>query len=277
MIKKGHGNVLISVVMPVYNGEKYLKESIESILNQSYKNFEFIIIDDASTDDSLKIIKKYAKKDKRIKLLQNKTNLKEPKSRNRGFAIARGKYISIMDADDISLSNRFELQLRAFKNDKNLSVCGGAIDIIDDQGFIIGKRSYPKTTEEIKRTLSIRSPFANPSVMFKKLILKKVGFYDETFFSSNDYDFWFRVINKGYRTKNLEKPLIKYRIHKQQSKYTVLKDELKNTIKIQFKNLLYRKKYLFLATVVIIAESILLLFPAGIIHSLFIKFNVKSK
>ena len=115
---------LISVLMPVYNSEKYVAEAIESILCQTYKDFEFIIINDASTDSSLKIIAKYAKQDKRIKLINNKKNVKISASLNKGLSIAKGKYIARMDSDDISLPSRFELQTKFLADNPAVGIVG---------------------------------------------------------------------------------------------------------------------------------------------------------
>ena len=124
--------------MPVYNAEKYLVESIESILNQSLKNFEFIIINDGSKDKSLGIIKKYAKKDKRIILLNNSRNLGLQKTLNKGLEVARGKYVARMDADDISLPKRLEIQFNYMEDHLEIFLVGSSAIVIDGNGNRLG-------------------------------------------------------------------------------------------------------------------------------------------
>ena len=117
-------NSKVSVIMAVYNGEKYLKPAIESILNQTVKNFEFIMIDDVSKEGSLEILKKFSKKDKRIKILRNKINIGLAKSLNRAIKLSKGEFIARMDVDDISLSERLEFQLKFLNENPDYAFCG---------------------------------------------------------------------------------------------------------------------------------------------------------
>ena len=124
-------NDLVSVIMSNYNTpEEFLRASIESVLNQTYSNFEFIIVDDCSTDNSLEIIKSY--QDERIVVLENKENLGITKSLNRGLEIAKGEYVARMDADDISFPKRFETQVEYLKNNPQVIVCGTGVELIGD-------------------------------------------------------------------------------------------------------------------------------------------------
>ncbi|TXJ00169.1 MAG: glycosyltransferase family 2 protein [Neisseriales bacterium] len=124
---------IISVVMPVYNAEKYITEAVESILNQTYSDFEFIIIDDCSTDSSYQILQKYAEKDKRIRIFRNDTNRKQAYTKNFAIKLAKGKFIAFMDADDISLPARFTKQVTFMESHPDIGVCGTWIKVfIDD-------------------------------------------------------------------------------------------------------------------------------------------------
>ena len=129
---KMKGNVFISVVMAVYNGEKYLKEAIDSILSQTYKNFEFIVIDDCSSDNTPIILKSYT--DARIQVVRNEQNLRLPTSLNKGFKIARGKYIARMDADDIAMPDRFEKQVKYLEAHQEVAVIGGSFQVFNEFG-----------------------------------------------------------------------------------------------------------------------------------------------
>ncbi len=199
---------LISVVMSVYNSEKYLSEAIESILNQTYTNFEFIIVNDGSTDSSFDIIQKYAKNDERIVLI-SRENKGLPFSLNEGIKKARGKYIARMDADDISLPTRFEEQVKFMENEPNVGVCGSCIKI-----FANGckkKWRVPITDDECKMSLLVGSCFAHPAVMIRKSVLEDNQiFYDENLYTAQDYALW---ISLSGLTKfaNIPKVLLHYR------------------------------------------------------------------
>ena len=124
----------ISVIMPTYNSESFLRESIDSILNQTFKDFELIVIDDCSTDSSLKIIKEYKRKDNRIFFLKNDKNLGHNKTRNKGLKIAKGKYIAILDSDDISLEKRLEIQYAYLEKNPHIFLVGSSAIYIDENG-----------------------------------------------------------------------------------------------------------------------------------------------
>ena len=133
---------LVSVIMSVYNGEKYLVQAIDSILNQTYQNFEFIIIDDCSTDNSSHILQEYAQKDSRIKIIKKEKNIGIKgfiKNLNLGISIAKGKYIARMDADDISLPERFQKQVDFLENNPEITLVGAQLNLINEQNKITGE------------------------------------------------------------------------------------------------------------------------------------------
>lgn len=199
----------ISVIMPVYNAEQHLVEAIESILNQTYKDFEFIIINDGSTDNSEKIILSF--KDRRIKYIKNDENLQIVKTLNKGLFIACGEFIARMDADDISLETRFEEQLNHM-NKNNIDVCGSWVQTI-------GKNKqywkFPILHDEIKVNLLFHSSIAHPSVMIRKKVFETHK-YKEEFNKAEDYALWVEIINK-FKCENLPKLLLSYRIHDTQT------------------------------------------------------------
>ena len=197
---------MISVVMSVYNSENYLEEAILSILNQTYKNFEFIIINDGSTDRSLEIIEKYAKKDNRIKVI-SRENKGLPYSLNEGIKLSKGKYIVRMDSDDISLKDRFQKQLEFMENNLDIGVCGSAILSFDNKIYL-----YPLKDELIKSELIFSTPFAHPAVIIRKEIIEKYNlFYNEEFLHSQDFELFSRMA-KVTKMANLKVPLLKYRV-----------------------------------------------------------------
>ena len=197
--------------MSVYNDERYLSQAIESILNQTYSNFEFIIINDGSTDNSLKIIKYYKNIDDRIKII-NQKNLGLTKSLNKGIKIARGKYIARQDADDISCENRFQKQIKYFNNNINIQLLGTNSYIIDKDGKIIKKNKIIKSKDIKKYLFEKKNPFIHGSIMFRKKTFQNIGGYREKFVYSQDYDFLLRFAEK-YPIDIYQNHLYKYRSH----------------------------------------------------------------
>lgn len=226
----------ITIFSPNFNGSKFIRETIESILNQTYSNFEYIIIDDCSTDNSWQIIKEYAKIDERIKIFRNEKNLKIVKTRNKGFELSspKAKYYAIIDSDDVALSNRIEIQVKFLENNLEYGLVGSNIIIIDKNSDIIGYRKYPSDDEEIRKVITRYDPFAQPSIMLRKEVIDKIGNYDEQWQVSQDYDYFLRI-GRYWKLKNIEKPLIKYRLSANQVKKTRFKDMIINTYKIQKK------------------------------------------
>ena len=203
---------MISVIMSVYNAEKYLKEAIESILNQTYQDFEFIIVNDCSKDSSWAILQDYEKSHKCIRLIDNTENLGLTKNLNRALAISKGKYIARMDADDISELNRFERQIAFFNNDKTVDILGTFSHDVDEHGGIIRPRKAPIAHHDIMKMLPKFSPIAHPTVMFKKSSLEKIGFYNPKYRTSQDLEMWFRAAAAGLKFHNIPEYLFKYRM-----------------------------------------------------------------
>lgn len=203
-------NPIISVIMPAYNAEKYLEESIKSILNQTFTNFEFIIINDGSKDNTKKIIDIYKKKDKRIILLNNPKNLGLQVSLNRGLKLAKGKYIARMDSDDISLSNRFQIQINFLDRNKDIFLVGGSAIVINEKGEKVGCFIKDDSPRRIKKKLLKSNPFIHPSIMFRNEMI----YYREKFVCSEDYDLYLRLLTDDKNMRSLSNILIKYRIRK---------------------------------------------------------------
>jgi glycosyltransferase involved in cell wall biosynthesis len=202
----------VTVLMPVYNGEKYLREAIDSILNQTFTNFEFLIIDDGSTDKSLKIINSY--QDHRIRLVQNFTNKGIAHSLNSGIDIARGEYIARMDCDDISLSERLEKQINYLEKNLEIGILGTPCILFTNIDKNDRLYPVPITDLEIRWTILLSNPFAHPSIVMRHSILSKNKLKYNTDINANfveDYELWIRFLQytKG---ENLKEPLLKYRL-----------------------------------------------------------------
>lgn len=225
---------MVSVVMPVYNAEKYLKEAIDSILNQTFTDFEFLIFNDGSKDCSSKIIKSY--NDKRIKLFDYKENYGYVKHLNEGIRIAKGKYIARMDADDISLPERFQKQVDFLEKNGDIGLCGTWYKILNTD------KEYHTHTGHNKLLVHLffNNGFGHPTVFIRKSVLTNNNLkYEEQFMPAEDYKLWTKIVNFT-KTSNVPEILLHYRVHDTQ--ITVTKKtkqiEQKNQIRLDFlKNL----------------------------------------
>ncbi|MCL2312733.1 MAG: glycosyltransferase [Firmicutes bacterium] len=201
---------LISVLMPAYNAEKYIGEAITSVLNQTFTDFELVVINDGSTDNTEEIILSF--KDERIRYVINESNLKLIATLNKGIDLALGKYIARIDADDICLLNRFEKQIAFFEKHPDYVLCGSWAHLINSQGEMTGRVKYIDTHNLLKISLLFTVPLIHPSVMAKTDILKQFK-YSASALHTEDFDLWLRIVNAGYKIANIPEYLIKYRWH----------------------------------------------------------------
>jgi glycosyltransferase involved in cell wall biosynthesis len=220
--------VKITVLMSVYNGEKYLKKAVDSILKQTYKDFEFLIINDGSSDRTSKILKSY--KDHRIKIIDNKKNMGLTRSLNKGLRLARGEYIARQDADDISLPRRLEKQVAFLNARPEYGLVGCWNYRIGANNKIEKKVVFYTDHNDILPMLMIENHFVHSSVMFRKECIQKLGGYDEDLKFAQDYDLWLRIA-EHYKVANLgeflhlwryEKHGISYNQREEQKKYAFL-------------------------------------------------------
>ena len=200
----------VSVIMPTLNVEKYVRESIDSIIDQTFKNFEFIIIDDGSTDSSKLIINSYS--DDRVVFVENEHNIGLTKSLNKGIELAKGEYIARMDADDISELTRFEKQYNYLINNPKCDVLGTWGNLIDENGDFVRSTSRNKTHEDIIATIFFYNPIIHASVLMKREIFKQIQ-YSSDFIYAQDYKLWLDLILNGMHICNLPEVLISYRVH----------------------------------------------------------------
>lgn len=203
----------ISVITTVYNCENYLKQSIESILNQTFKDFEYIIVNDGSTDGTSALIREFASKDNRIIHIDNKTNLGRVNSLNTALEKTRGEYIALQDADDISIPVRFEKQFTFLSNNPDYVLVGSNIIVMDEFGNYISEPERPEDNLEAKFSLIFRCTFANPSIMYRKKVIEENKIkYEENFIHTEDYRIISMISHYG-KVYNLKQTLVKYRKH----------------------------------------------------------------
>ncbi len=206
---------LISVVMPVYNSGQLIHQTIKSILNQTYSNFEFIIINDASTDNTLKTIKEYQKKDKRIKIINNSKNLGISLASNKGLDTAKGKYIAMMDHDDISLPERFEREINFLEKHKDIFLVGTGNYYIDEDNKILNKIKTITNSRKIKKDMiNGLNRICHPSVMFRNTTKIR---YREKIYYAQDVDFFLQLMAQGKKLTNIHDILFHYRVHTTQT------------------------------------------------------------
>jgi glycosyltransferase involved in cell wall biosynthesis len=202
---------LVSVVMSVFNGEQFLAEAVDSILNQSFRDFEFIVINDGSTDSSGAILDSYQKKDSRLRVYQQE-NRGLVESLNRGCSLAQGQYVARMDADDISLRDRLSWQVSWMGKHPEVGVVGGAVQIIGTKGKPKTTYRHPTANHEIRSKLPKFSPIWHPTAFMRTDVFISTGGYRALFRDAEDYDLWFRIAERA-QLANLDLVVLKYRVH----------------------------------------------------------------
>lgn len=202
---------VISVAMPVYNGERYLVAAINSILAQTFNDFELIIIDDGSTDNSVQVLREYEKQDSRIRLIVRE-NRNLATTLNEIIYLARGRWIARMDQDDIALPHRFERQLQ-WLDQTGADICGSWVRLFGTSASHILKHS--QTDAAIKMEMLFSTPFAHPTVMMRAELVKRLN-YDKTWEKCEDYDLWERAARAGWQMTNVPETLLLYRQHDSQ-------------------------------------------------------------
>ncbi|MBI4781803.1 MAG: glycosyltransferase [Oscillatoriophycideae cyanobacterium NC_groundwater_1537_Pr4_S-0.65um_50_18] len=202
----------ISVLMPVYNGDRYLTEAVESVLAQTFTDFEFLIIDDGSTDRSLQILQQYAAQDDRIRLI-SRENRGLIATLNQMLELAQGEFLARMDADDIAVGDRFAAQLEFLRQHPDYVCVGGAFALMDAQGRTVLPLEMPETNDEIQQAiLSGRTIINHPCAMIRRQALEAIGGYDTAMVTVEDLDMLLRLGEVG-KLANLKQMVLKYRFH----------------------------------------------------------------
>ncbi len=210
--------VEISVLMSVYNGDVFLRTALESILAQTFSDFECIIIDDASTDKTAEILSEYARRDARIQVFRNTVNLGLTASLNIGLSHCKGNYIARMDADDISASERFMTQYWFMEEHPDVAVSGTCVGVIDENGKILGEKNLALSYEDIKSKMLFNNQFIHSTLFFRADIVRAAA-YDERFKKSQDYELMLRLCSR-YPVVNLKEKLVQFRLHSDSLSWT---------------------------------------------------------
>jgi len=232
---------LVSILMPVKDGEQYIGSAVESILSQTWQNWELIVVNDGSTDKTGEILAQYARKDERIKVITNKKNLGVAASLNKALKAARGQYIARMDADDISLPERLEKQVRFLEKNPKIVAVGCQVEVIDEEDNLVGKKEFPTDPKVCCQYLMLTVPIQHPSLMVRSEAIKKYG-YDERLWTAEDWDLYFKLLQEG-QLSNLKGALYLYRqcfgsngFHKiKKAFWLVLKTRIRGIIKYGYR------------------------------------------
>lgn len=213
----------VTVFMPVYNASSFLKISIDSVLNQTLQEFEFLVIDDGSTDNSCQIIKEY--NDPRIRLIEKEHNYIE--TINMGFDLAKGKYLARMDADDKMLERRLEVQVEFMESNPDITVCGSSI--LDNQFQVF------TSDQDIVGRMILKNPIIHPSAIMRLSDIRKYNLkYKEEYIYAEDYEFWTSVAKIG-KLSNITEPLMYYRSHRNSVSSRCRDTQIENALKVQDK------------------------------------------
>lgn len=224
---------LVSVLTPAYNAEAFLPETVGSIRNQSYSNFEYVLIDDHSTDGTWSFIQGAARDDARIRPLRNPENMKIARTRNRCVEEARGKYVIWQDADDVSLPNRIERLVAHMEAHPNTGICGSYLQLFNEDGDLDVRR-YPTSDKDIRRKAFKFAPISQPAAIIRRECYAKAGIYDDSYVNCEDLDMTFRI-GMHYELANVPEVLLRYREHQKSTTLVDMHVMLKDTLKIRLK------------------------------------------
>ncbi len=235
-MKKLNNQPLVSIIMPVYNAGDYLVEAIESIRNQTYKHWELLCVDDGSTDESWKILKKYKKKDDRIRIYRFPKNKGLAYALNTAITKIRGQFVARMDADDISLPQRLEKQRKYLEENKEIVAVGTQVKLIDNNGHFIGYKTFPQNPQKLYQMMMTMMAIQHPTLMTYSKLIKKCRYENHT--TAEDVSMFFKLLQYG-KFSNTKEVLFKYRVRKNSNSlknpkktfYLTLKSRIKAVLK----------------------------------------------
>ncbi len=262
---------LVSVIMAVYNEKPSVVEaSTNSILQQSYKNIELLIMDDSTDAETIACINRIGM-DTHVKVLRSKTRMGLSGARNIGLKNSNGKYIAIMDADDISLPNRIEHQVNYLEQHPECFVLGGQMNIINETGKIISERHYPLKGIKLKVFAAFRNPIAHPTVMFRKVLYEKGFLYDENLEMSEDLDLWLKIMNSNYEIRNMNEIIVNYRVGNDFAERRTNKKQKVYMAEVRKNN--WSNSHLFFSLISVFAGTVFKLTPSVLLKGFYKKEN----
>lgn len=254
----------VSVILSAYNGKQYLPKAINSILSQTYRDFEFLIVNDGSTDETGKIMEEFAKQDARIRVITNEKNLGLTKSLNIALRQAQGVYVARMDADDVALSERLEKQVSFLDVHPEIGMVGTAFEWIDENGKIIGQKEVVTEPEELRSLLIQTNPFLHGSIMIRKEILDRAGWYDERYKKAQDYDLWLRL-SQTCKFANLPDVLMQKRMTRNMISYKSEREQIRYALRARW-NALKRGDYPIWCMIYLLKPFLATIFPTPVVR-----------
>lgn len=260
----------ISILMSVYNGEQFVRKAVESLLIQTYPDFELLVVDDASTDSTHGILEELARHDPRIRVLTNLTNLGLTRSLNIALKHAHGTFVARMDADDIALPHRLEKQVAFFNVHPEVGIVGTWYQFINDAGNVLGKKRPPTNDVQLHRALIRFNPFLHSSTMIRISLLDQVGGYDESYRRAQDYDLWMRCAPLT-KLANLPDILMQKRFTTGMISYTRERDQIRAALRVRL-SALKRGAYHWWCLIFLLKPALAVLLPTPIVR--FIRIHV---
>lgn len=254
----------VSIIMSVYNGEAYMRQAVESLLAQTYREFELLIVDDASTDGTRWILEELAAQDGKIRIITNPTNLGLTRSLNLALRQTHSDLIARMDADDVALPTRLEKQVAFLDTHPDVSLVGTWYQLIDDDGHVIAEKHPPTDDAAILHALPRYNPFLHSSVMVRRTLLDEVNGYDETYRRAQDYDLWLRLSPRT-RLANLPEILMQKRFTPTMVSYASEREQLRLAVRARWQAI-RRKQYAAGCLVYLVKPLIASLLPSWIVH-----------
>jgi glycosyltransferase involved in cell wall biosynthesis len=217
----------VTVLMTVFNGERHLREAVDSVLGQSFRDFELLIIDDGSTDGTAALLTTIS--DPRVRRTRHAENVGLMRSLNHGLALARGELIARHDADDVSEPDRLARQVAFLDANPSVALVGAWYRKIDESGASLGERTLPVGHDQIRWALHFYCPFVHSAVVFRTSAVRDAGGYDEALTFAEDYDLWSRLATV-HRVANLPEPLVRYRVGSTTLTATVVVDPMRSCV-----------------------------------------------
>lgn len=224
---------LLTVLLPVYNSERFLKQAIDSVLTQSFQDFILLIINDGSIDKSKDIIMGY--NDERIEYIENESNIGLVKTLNKGLSLVKTKYVARMDADDICNSDRFEIQINYLEKNSTIALVGGWATVINEENRTVGKIKYPSDDITIRTSLLFSNMFIHSSIMLRYELIKDLK-YDESHIATEDFGLWAKI-SQNNSIANLQHFLIEYRINTKgimAKENLIIQNRIRNSVKVYY-------------------------------------------
>ena len=256
---------LVSVIMPVFEPHPvYFRQAIDSILEQTFTDFELIVVEDPSSSSGQTLLAGVS--DPRIRYFLNSERTSLPRQHNRALGESRGRFICRCDADDICEPQRIERELAFLHAHPDVDVVGTCLTIIDEQSNVIGRRDYPLEHDQILNAMRRFNPIANSSVMYRRELFERFGGKRDSVLPAQDYEWYSRVACGGARFANLPEPLVRYRVHSQMSGRK-LRGTLRTTLDV--KNMYWRAGMDLPSRALMVGERMLLVLPAWLVHRLF--------